>query len=246
MIDHLAFVWHNLPNLLLGFPGERPGGLALNVVYALLSIGMAFALSLPLGWGRVSPFRPIRWACALYIETLRGMPLILIVFWIFSYGAAFGQELSPFASALIGLVLFGSSYLAETLGAGLRAVPAIQIEAARSAGLGSAQIAVFIRFPQALMIALPDITSLFITIFKDSSVAVIIGAGELMYVSQVILNRSGANAEYMLSLYVAVSLLFLLGAIAVSRLLRAAEARWVRPRQASAPAPAPAFEGELA
>lgn len=234
-MDHVDFVLKNLTNLLVGFPTQRPGGLLLNFIYAVLSILIAFALSLPIGWGRVSRVRLLRWGCAAYIEVIRGMPLILIVFWVYSYGTIFGYNLSPFLSALIGLVLFGSSYLAETIGAGLNAVPHVQVEAARSDGLTPLQIATHIRFPQALLIVLPDLTSLFITIFKDSSVTLIIGAGELMYTAQAILSSSGANAKYLVSLYFAVSLMFFAGALSISRALAWVERRFEVPGRLERP-----------
>jgi polar amino acid transport system permease protein len=134
--DHLQFIWQNLPNLLIGFPQQRPGGLLLSLWLAIIAVGLGFLIAAVVGSGRASRRRLWRWPALLYINVFRGLPLILLLLLVHQGlgGRRFGLDLTPFQSALIALTLYTSAYQAEIVRAGLQAVPQPVIDSAKSVG----------------------------------------------------------------------------------------------------------------
>ena len=97
MQELLEFFIQHLPNLLLGFPGQRPGGLLLSIILAAITIPIGFVIGMVIGNGSRSRFWPVRWACRIYVEVFRGVPFILQVLLIYQVIGArrFGLDLSP-------------------------------------------------------------------------------------------------------------------------------------------------------
>lgn len=220
MSQHLQFVWQNLPNLLIGFPQQRPGGLLLSVGLALISLGFGFLVATLVGSGRASPRRFWRWPAMLYVELFRGLPLILLLFLIHQGlgGRRFGLDLSPYQSALIALTLYTSAYQSEIVRAGLQAVPQQLVDSARLVGGSTWRVFWQIKLRYTLRIMLPAFTGQAISLFKDTSVVVVLGVSELMTVARTTLGSDIRNAPYWVTIYLVVGLLYLSVAFIISNL----------------------------
>ena len=226
MSDQLAFLIENLPHLLIGFPGYRPGGLLLSIFLAMIAIGFGFLIALPLGSGSDSRLWPVRWLCRLYIELFRGLPLILLLILVHQMSGRLrlGIDFTPRTSAIIALTLYSSAYQAELVRAGLRLVPNQLVETAQSMGSTSWQLFFFVKLPYALRVMLPAFTGEAISLFKDTSVVVIIGVAELMTVARIVLGGDVSNAPYWVGMYLMVGLLYFGVAFTLSQLAE----RWER------------------
>jgi len=221
------FIQSILPNLLFGFPGQRPGGLVLSLVLSALAIGCGFLLALVVGAGRASLSSAVaRQAAAVYVGVFRGLPLVLLLLLIHQVigGRRFGLDFSPLTSTLIALTLYTSAYQAEIVRAGLLAVPPTLIDSARLMGANRWQIFFFVRLGYALQAMIPAFTGQAISLFKDSSVVVVLGVGELMTVARSALGSDVRNSIYWIPVYLTVGLMYALVALAASRLA----ARWER------------------
>lgn len=186
----------NLKQVAVGnFPGGAVGGIALTLFLGVASILLSFLLGTVLGLLRSSRFRPIAFLTGLYVEPIRGIPLVMLFFWIWFVPPYFGVNLSGVISALIALTLFSSAYVAEIVRGGLRSVERGQAEAGRSIGLTNFQVLRFIVLPQAIRAMLPALTSRFMVTMKDTSLAFLIGLKDLTGVSKLISARVMAPIE---------------------------------------------------
>ena len=161
MSDQTGFLLKNLPNLLLGFPGHRPGGLFMSILLAAAAISLGFLLALLIGIGHESRWRPVRLGSHVYVQLFRGVPLILlllIVHQLLRVGRFVGLPRTPWASALIALTLYSSAYQAEIVRAGLQAVPRCLVESARLLGSSPVQAFRRIKLRYALTVMLPAFT----------------------------------------------------------------------------------------
>ena len=132
------------------YPDGPLGGLALTVVLASLALVLSLPLGLLLGLARISPWRLLRWPVACLIQLVRGIPLLLVIFWAYFFLPSLtGHESGQFGTMLAALVVFDAIYLAEIVRAGVQAVPKGQFEAARSLGLGYVSTMRSINLPQA-------------------------------------------------------------------------------------------------
>ena len=164
------------PNL---FPNIITIALKNTIIYTAGAFAFGLALGLVLALMRLSPVGPYRWLATIFIEFFRGVPA-LIVFVAFQYGIpiAFPGRVIPggtFGTVTVALGLVGAAYMAETIRAGIQAVPKGQLEAARSLGMGQTRAMVSIVLPQAFRIILPPLTNELILLTKDSSLVYIIG-----------------------------------------------------------------------
>jgi general L-amino acid transport system permease protein len=195
-----AIAW--LANGGLGLPLMRSslwGGLFLTLFTAAISIVLAFPLGLLLALGRKSELPVIRWVSTIYIELVRGLPLIGILF--------MAQVMLPLVlpfrfdrllRAVLGLTFFNAAYLAENIRSGLQTLPSGQAEAARSLGLNSIQTLRFVVLPQALRLVVPAIVGQFISLFKDTSLLALFALFELTGIARSILSQPqfiGRNGE---------------------------------------------------
>jgi polar amino acid transport system permease protein len=226
--DHLQFIWQNLPNLLIGFPQQRPGGLLLSLWLAIVSVGLGFLIAAVVGSGRASRHRLWRWPALLYINVFRGLPLILLLLLVHQGlgGRRFGLDLTPFQSALIALTLYTSAYQAEIVRAGLQAVPQSVVDSAKLVGGSSWRIFWQIKIKYTLNVMLPAFVGQAISLFKDTSVVIVLGVGELLTVARTALGTNVNNTSYWVSLFLAVGLFYLGVALIASAIAR----RWERKR----------------
>jgi general L-amino acid transport system permease protein len=159
------------------------GGLFLTLVLASVSIFVALPLGIVLALGRRSEMPVVRMMCVGFIELIRAVPLISVLFMASVMLPLFlpeGQNFDKLVRALVGMSLFSAAYMAEVVRGGLQAIPKGQMEAAKSLGLGYWQAMVFIILPQALKIAIPSIVNTFIGLFKDTTLVLIIGLLDLL------------------------------------------------------------------
>jgi ABC-type amino acid transport system permease subunit len=161
-----------------------------------------------------------------YVEVFRGLPLILLLVLVHQVVGSprFGLNFSPRTSALISLTLYSSAYQAEITRAGLRCVPQPLVDSARLMGSTRWQIYRLVKLRYAIRVMLPAFTGQAISLFKDTSVVVIIGVAELMTAARIALGNDVANAPYWVSIYLMVGFLYFCVALALSQLAQ----RWER------------------
>jgi general L-amino acid transport system permease protein len=162
---------------------ERWGGLILTLLLATFGVAFAFPLAILLALGRRSRLPAVRWVCIAYIELIRGVPLISLLFMASVMLPLFfpeGVSVDKLLRAQIALVMFAAAYLAEVVRGGLQAIPYHQYESAEALGLGYWNRTLFVILPQALRIAIPPLVNTFIGLFKDTSLVVIIGLFDLL------------------------------------------------------------------
>jgi len=170
---------------------ERWGGLILTLLLTTFGLAFAFPLSILLALGRRSTLPVIRGLCVAYIELIRGVPLISLLFMASVMLPLFlpaGVSVDKLLRAQIALILFAAAYLAEVVRGGLQAIPKHQYEAAAALGLGYWRQMFYIILPQALRIAVPPLVNTFIGFFKDTSLVLIIGLFDLLSTIKVSLN----------------------------------------------------------
>lgn len=211
--------------VLLPIPPGVLSGLLLSLVLSLGAMALAFPLGLALALARQSRLGGLRLLSIVYIEVVRGVPLISVLFLAFVTLPLFlpeGFRPSQFIRALVGYALFAAAYLAENVRGGLQAVPRGQVEAALSLGLSPLQVALFVVLPQALRAVIPAIVGQFIALFKDTSLVAILGLLDLLGMAQAIL----ANPKYLhleREVYAFLGLVYLLVSGALSYLGRSVE-----------------------
>ncbi|TAN44144.1 MAG: amino acid ABC transporter permease [Rhodospirillales bacterium] len=162
---------------------DKWGGLPLTLILATLGIVLAFPLAVLLALGRRSDMPAIRAICVGYIETVRGVPLVSVLFMasiMFPLFLPEGMTIDKLLRAQLGIMLFTAAYLAEAVRGGLQALPKGQYEAADALGLSYWQKMGLIILPQALRLVIPPIVNQFISCFKDTSLVIIIGLYDLL------------------------------------------------------------------
>jgi general L-amino acid transport system permease protein len=172
-------------------PLQLWGGLLLTVTVAAAGILLSFPFGVLLGLGRRSSFPVFRFFSVVYIETIRGVPLITL---LFIGSVTIGLFLPPDAGrldlvvrALVAIVLFSAAYMAETVRGGLQSVPKGQTEAAMAIGLSPIKTTALIVLPQALRNVIPTIVGQFISLWKDTSLLAGIGLLEILGITQAVL-----------------------------------------------------------
>lgn len=181
-------------------PTNDWGGLMLTLFAAVVSIALSFPLGVLLALGRQSSLPVVKYFSILYIEIVRGLPLIGILFlgqvmlqFFLPPGA---PKLDRLVRAIAALTLFSAAYLAENVRGGLQSVPRGQIEAARSLGLNKPLVILLIVLPQALRAVIPAIVGQFIGLFKDTSLLSLFGILELVGISRSVLANPAYSGRY--------------------------------------------------
>lgn len=185
----LVFTENNVRRLLIGDWPKSLGGVALTIELSLIGIVLATLLGLVVGYLRFAGSRPVRWLAGGYVELLRNIPLLVLIFWAYFAPPYFGWEASKFSSVLAAIVLFNAAYLAEIVRGGLLSVPVGQVEAARAMGMSSLQLALYVQLPIAVFNSIPAMTGRFITLLKGTSLAFLIGLAEVTEIGRQINNR---------------------------------------------------------
>jgi general L-amino acid transport system permease protein len=174
-------------------------GLLLTLVIAVISIVLSFPLGVLLALGRQSQLPVVRWFCILYIEIIRGLPLIGVLFFaqvMLSLFLPVEYRLDRVLRGIAGVIFFSAAYLAENVRGGLQSIPRGQIEAAKVLGLNAPLTVLLIVLPQALRAVIPALVGQFIGLFKDTSLLSIVGLLELTGISRAILAQPQFIARY--------------------------------------------------
>jgi len=174
--DHLALF------LVGAWPSGPLGGVANTLILAALGLVASFPLAIGVAMAQVSPWRWLRTGAGAWTRLVRGIPLLLIIFWAyFAVPLLVGAEVSAFTTAVCAIIVYESAFLAQIVRAGLESLPRGQMESARSAGLSWLQSMRYVQLPQALTNMLPSIVNQSVSIIKATSLAYVIGVPELTY-----------------------------------------------------------------
>jgi polar amino acid transport system permease protein len=166
------------------YPDGPLGGLVLTILLSGAALVLAMPLGLMLGIARVSRRRAISLPVGAFVQLVRAVPLLLVLFWVYFFlPAVTGVKTSQAATMLIVLVVFDSVYLAEIVAAGIRALPKGQLESARSLGLGYGQALRHVVLPQTLRHGLPSIVNQLVSTIKATSLGYIIGLSEVSFIA---------------------------------------------------------------
>lgn len=196
------------------------GGLPLTVMLATLSIFMAFPLAIVVALGRRSGLPAIRSACIVYIELIRGVPLISVLFmasFMFPLFMPQGVTLDVLVRVIVGITLFAAAYMAEIIRGGLQAIPKGQLEAADTLGLSYWQTQRKIVLPQALAMVVPSMMNNFISIFKDTSLVTIVSLYELTGALALALNSDVDWRPFKIEAYIFITLVYFTFCFSMSR-----------------------------
>ena len=199
---------------------DRWGGLPLTMLLATLSIAMAFPLAVAVALGRRSHMPAIRTVCVIYVELVRGVPLISVLFmasFLFPLFMPPGTNIDVLLRVLVGITLFSAAYMAEIVRGGLQAIPKGQIEAADTLGLSYWQSQRKIVLPQALALVVPGIMNNFIAIFKDTSLVTIVSLYELTGSMQLALNSDANWRPFKIEAYLFIAAIYFVFCFSMSR-----------------------------
>ncbi|APU17970.1 ABC transporter permease [Actinoalloteichus sp. GBA129-24] len=208
------------------FPSVITVALGNTIFYSVLGFGLGLGLGLVLALMRLSSVGPYRWIAGIYIEFFRGLPAML-VFLAVGVGIpyAFDTRLDRNVQVMVALGLVGAAYIAETIRAGIQAVPKGQIEAARSLGMSPARTMITVIIPQAFRIILPPLTNELILLTKDSSLAFFLGS-TLAQQELAQFGREALNTNQSMTPVLVVGLCYLIITIPLSFVSRGLEKRF--------------------
>ena len=177
--------------LLVGqYPNGPLGGIAATLILSVLGITLAFPLSVVMALARISPWRVLRWPVAGLVFIVRGVPLLLIILWVyFLLPLLIGQSVPGFATMLVTLVVYEGAFLSEVVRAGIQALPKGQTDAARALGHSHLGAMRYVILPQALFNMIPSILSQFISTIKETTLGYVINVPELTFAAGQINNR---------------------------------------------------------
>jgi His/Glu/Gln/Arg/opine family amino acid ABC transporter permease subunit len=207
--------------LLQGLVGIGPfiGG---TLRLAIPAIILGFLLGIFVGLGRIAHARWIRVPVTMYVELFRGVPLVMVIFWVWIVLPQLLRTPIPeFGVALIAFVIFEAAYFGEIVRAGVQSVPRGQVEAATALGLTTSRTMVHVVLPQALKNMVPSLVTQMIVLFKDTSLASIIGYVDLTKAAQIVNNREIKPFE----LYLFIAVVYWLCTYSMSMVARRFERR---------------------
>ncbi|MBM3484718.1 MAG: amino acid ABC transporter permease [Alphaproteobacteria bacterium] len=211
---------------LMSVPTEQWGGLPVTIMLAAIGVTLSLPLAFLLALGRRSTMPLIRALSIGYIEVVRGVPLISVLFMssvMFPLFLPEGITIDKLLRAQVGIILFSAAYLAEVVRGGLQAVPAGQYEAADALGLGFWRKTRLVVMPQAVRHVIPPMVNSFIATFKDTSLVVVIGLYDLLHAARTATNEPTWRA-FTTEAYIFVALIFFICCFAMSRYSRRLEA----------------------
>ncbi|QYU69022.1 amino acid ABC transporter permease [Leptolyngbya sp. 15MV] len=200
-------------------PQERWGGLPITLILSTFGLAFAFPLAILVALGRRSRLPAIKVLCVLYVELIRGVPLISLLFMasvMFPLFLPEGMNIDKLLRAQVAITLFAGAYLAEVVRAGLQALPRGQYEAADALGLSYWQKTGFIILPQAQRLVIPPLGNTFIGFFKDTSLVLIIGIFDLLTAGKTAIIEP-AWQGFGVEVYVTVGLIYLVFCFAMSK-----------------------------
>jgi general L-amino acid transport system permease protein len=215
-------------------PQDSWGGLPITLILATFGLAFAFPLAVLVALGRRSTSLPaVKLLCVIYVELIRGVPLISVLFMasvMFPLFMPAGVNVDKLLRAQIAFILFAGAYLAEVVRGGLQALPKGQGEAADALGLSYWKKTAFIILPQALRLVIPPLVNTFIGFFKDTSLVLIIGLFDLLTMGKVALSDPPWQS-FSTEVYVFLALIYIAFCFAMSKYSRSLERDLNRSRQ---------------
>ena len=185
-------IWDNMAHFMIGrYPSGPIGGVLLTFYLAVVSLVFSFFGGLILGLMCVSRNRFIKYPTLAIVNAVRGMPLLMVIFWMyFLLPALMGRPTPESWTVIMALTLFTSAYMSQIVQAGIEGIARGQTEAALSTGLHHWQVMLFILLPQGLRNMIPSFVNQFVSMIKDTSLAFIVGVSELTHVGTQVNNRT--------------------------------------------------------
>ncbi|MBU8877503.1 amino acid ABC transporter permease [Bacillus sp. FJAT-29790] len=206
-VDHLKFL---------------ADGFMMTLYIAFISIVLSFIIGIILGTLRYAKIPVFSKVVAVYVETIRNTPLLLIIFFTFFALPEIGIKLDKPVAAITALTIFTSAMLSEIVRGGLSSIDKGQMEAARSSGLSYIQALSRIIMPQALRRMVPPIVSQFISLLKDTSLCVVIALPELMHNAQIVYAQ---NINFIIPIFILVACMYFIVNYGLSLIARRLESR---------------------
>jgi putative glutamine transport system permease protein len=190
-------------------------------IYALIG---SFLLGVIIAVFRIAPVKLLNWIGACYVEFVRNIPLLIMVFVFYAGLPALGINLDGFTSGTIGLAVYTAAFIAEAIRAGIQSVPKGQMEAARASGLTYIQTMRYVILPQAIKIVIPPLGNQFLNLVKNSSVLGVVAGLDLMYHADLVISDSFDS----FSTYIIVAMFYLTLTIPLSIFVNYLERRMAR------------------
>ena len=210
----LSLISNSIPLLIKG------AGVTLEIT--ALAVGVGLLVGLCLGLGQLSKSRILRWPCKIYVDVIRGTPLLVQIFIIyFALPNIIGHRIDPFVAAVTACSLNSGAYVAEIFRAGIQSISLDQMRAGLSLGMTTAQTMRYIILPQAIKRIIPPLGNEFIAMLKDSSLVSVIGFEELTRSGQLIIAETYATME----IWTVVAILYLVMTLTITQLVGFMERR---------------------
>ncbi len=208
LLVSLPFLWNGMLLTLQLTAMAVIGGLSLGLVLAVM---------------RLSPIKPLAWVVAAYVNFLRSMPLILVIFWFYTLvPKLIGRSVSGFDSVLIAFVMFEAAYYSEIIRAGISSVRRGQISAALALGLTHVQAMRYVVLPQAIRNMIPVLLTQSIVMFQDTSLVYVVGLRDFLTSADIVASRDNRPIE----MYLTVAFVFLVICFGASRLVNQLRRRY--------------------
>ena len=197
-------------------------GAGITIQITAISVGLGLIIGMFVGIARICNVKVLRALATVYIDFLRGTPLLVQIFLIyFALPMVVGQRVDPFIAAITACGINSGAYIAEIFRAGIQAIDEGQMEAGRSLGMSWVQTMRYIIVPQAFKNVIPPLGNEFIALLKDSSLVSVIGFEELTRRGQLIIARTYGSLE----IWITVALIYLVMTLTISRLVSYMEKR---------------------
>jgi glutamate/aspartate transport system permease protein len=211
-----SILWANAPFLW--------NGMLLTLQLTMLAVAGGLLLGVVLTLLRLSPIKPLGWMVEGYVNFLRSMPLILVIFWFYTLvPKLIGRPVSSFYSVLIAFVMFEAAYYSEIIRAGISSVRRGQISAAMALGLTNLQAMRYVILPQALRNMIPVLLTQSIVMLQDTSLVYVVGLRDFLTSADIVASRDNRPTE----LYLFVAVVFLVICFSASRLVNRLRRRYV-------------------
>ncbi|HBZ59033.1 MAG TPA: nickel transporter [Sutterella sp.] len=211
----LSLIMNSLPLLIRG------AGVTLEITALAVGLGLVFGLIAALA--QLSKFAPLKWLAKIYVDFIRGTPLLVQIFIIyFALPALLGQRIDPFVAAVAACSINSGAYIAEIFRAGIQSIEIGQMRAGLSLGMNWNQTMRYIILPQAFKRIIPPLGNEFIAMLKDSSLVSVIGFEELTRSGQLIIAETYGSLE----IWTAVALLYLIMTLTITQFVGVLERRY--------------------
>ncbi|WP_461225891.1 amino acid ABC transporter permease [Lacticaseibacillus suihuaensis] len=210
-------------NILTNNFGTLMSGLGYTLLSSLIALVFSLIIGTVFALMEISPLKWVRVIGKTYVEVIRNIPLLVITMGFYVIVPKYLLPVDGFTAGTIGLTIYTSAFIAETVRAGIESVAVGQMEGARSVGLSYAQAMRQIVFPQAIKIVIPPLGNQFINLVKNSSILAFVAGFDLMYQGKIIANATFNTFDT----YLVVGLLYLVLTMPMSYLMRHLEKKWV-------------------